>query len=246
MRLAVLMTNTDESAFAQVHPKDGEKFTALVQFARPDWETRVFAVKDGVFPASLGGFDGAIVTGSPASVNSGAEWVGRLLVLLREAVAARLPVFGACFGHQALALALGGAVGDNPGGFVHGLVPMQLGDVPDWARALPDPLHLYASHGEQVTQLPDGARVWASSEGCPAAGFSIGRHVFTTQHHPEMSADFFAALTDAFANDLGAETVARARGSMTRPADRGAFAETVARFFEQGQASAASRSITVA
>ncbi len=30
MRLAILMSNTDESEFAQQHPKDGEKWQALL------------------------------------------------------------------------------------------------------------------------------------------------------------------------------------------------------------------------
>ena len=48
------------------------------------------------------------VTGSPASVNSGADWVERLFQVIRAA-AGQVPVFGACFGHQAVAKALGGA-----------------------------------------------------------------------------------------------------------------------------------------
>ncbi len=36
MHLAPLMTNTDDSAFAQAYPKDGEKFTGLVHLVRPE------------------------------------------------------------------------------------------------------------------------------------------------------------------------------------------------------------------
>ena len=58
MHLAVLMTNTDESDFAQRHPKDGEKFKALIQSVRPDWTVSSFHVKDGVFPDDILAFDG--------------------------------------------------------------------------------------------------------------------------------------------------------------------------------------------
>ena len=78
MHLAILMTNTDESAFAQAHPKDGEKFAALIHAVRPDWSCDVFAVKDGVFPDDLAAFDGVMVTGSPASVHDDEPWIGRL------------------------------------------------------------------------------------------------------------------------------------------------------------------------
>ncbi len=50
MQIAVLMTNTDESAFAAAHPKDGQKFTAMIHSVRPDWQVTVFSVKDDEFP----------------------------------------------------------------------------------------------------------------------------------------------------------------------------------------------------
>ncbi|MCK5502914.1 MAG: type 1 glutamine amidotransferase, partial [Tritonibacter mobilis] len=71
MRIAILMTNTDDSAFAHRHPMDGEKFTTLVQMARPAWRCDVYAVKDGIFPDNIGTYDGAMITGSPASTRSG-------------------------------------------------------------------------------------------------------------------------------------------------------------------------------
>ena len=42
--------------------------------------------------------------------------------LIRRLVNEDRPLFGACFGHQAIAKALGGAVCDNPGPFVLGVV----------------------------------------------------------------------------------------------------------------------------
>ncbi len=53
MKLAILMTNTDESAFAQQHPKDGEKFSQMIAAVRPAWECVTYNVKDGDFPKDL-------------------------------------------------------------------------------------------------------------------------------------------------------------------------------------------------
>lgn len=236
MHLAILMTNTDESAFAQAHPKDGEKFTDLVRLVRPDWTTKVFPVKDGIFPDDLARFDGVIITGSPASVNSGAEWTERLFALIRDMVQSGVPIFGACFGHQALAMALGGTVGANPGGLVHGLTRNEMLVRPAWAQDLPDVVRLYGSHGEQVIALPEGAKVLSRSEGCPVSGFAIGEKVYTTQHHPEMSADFIAALTEEMAGQMGPERLAKARISLKEPSDMTVFAESIARFFEMATA----------
>ncbi|MDP5218598.1 type 1 glutamine amidotransferase [Ruegeria sp. 2205SS24-7] len=235
MHLAILMTNTDESDFAQQHPKDGEKFTDLIQLSRPDWTTEVFSVKDGVFPDDLSRFDGVIITGSPASVRNDAGWTRRLLDLIRTLHGQEMPIFGACFGHQAIALALGGALDDNPEGWVHGLTPNEIIARESWMGCLPDRIHLCASHKEQVSALPEGARNLMVSTQCMTSGFAIGRHIYTTQHHPEMSAGFIAALTEDMAPILGAELAERARSSLTHMANQRDYALSIAEFFEQAR-----------
>ncbi|PIE13080.1 MAG: glutamine amidotransferase [Rhodobacterales bacterium] len=224
MRIAILMTNTDESDFAHNWPRDGEKFPAMMRMVRPEWEYPVYAVKDGDFPESLEGIDGVMITGSPHSVNSDAAWVARLMGLIREIVRAGIPMFGACFGHQAIAMALGGSVGKNPEGWVFGQVDATFTD----GRRMP----IYASHCEQVDRLPDGARVIASGPGCPVAGFVIGQGVMTTQYHPEMTPDFFAALIDELTDELPDEVTASARESLVGAPDMVATAEWIACFLE--------------
>ena len=227
MRIAVLMTNTDESAFARRWPLDGEKFPEMMRLVRPDWEFVVYPVKDGVFPESLEGIDGVMITGSPASVNSGAPWVAELEALIRRMVDAGVPVFGACFGHQAIAKALGGKVEANPGGWVFGQVEQRLDD----GRVMP----IYASHSEQVSVLPEGARVVATGPGCDVAGFMIADHVMTTQYHPEREPEFVEALIDELSGELGPEVTARARASLGEAPDMAETAEWIARFLEGKQ-----------
>ncbi len=225
MRIAVLMTNTDESAFSQAWPKDGEKFPAMMRRVRPEWDYVVYSVKDGVFPDSLEGINGFLITGSPHSVNSGEAWVERLFALIREIYAAEIPMFGACFGHQAIALALGGKVGANPEGWVFGLVEARYRD----GTKLP----LYASHSEQVTRLPEGAEVLAEGPDCGVAAFVIGTSVMTTQYHPEMEPDFIAALVEHLSGELPQDVTERARKSLTEDADMLGMAERIALFLEE-------------
>jgi GMP synthase-like glutamine amidotransferase len=236
MHLAILMANTDESDFADCHPRDGAKFTTLIQSVRPDWTTQVFAVKDGEFPADLTAFDGAMITGSPASVHDPHPWIADLLTLIREMNAAHLPLFGACFGHQAIALALGGQVGPNPGGWVFGRTETRITEPAPWMSTLPATTALYAAHCEQVTAMPAQARALTTSPECPVGGFAIGTHVYTTQYHPEMSPGFIAALIEHLKDDKPAEVIARARASLAKPADSEPFADSIARFFEQAKA----------
>ncbi len=233
MHLALLVTNTDESDFAQKHPKDGVKFPTMIARVRPEWTFDVFIVKDGYFPKALDSFDGVMITGSPASVHDDAPWVPRLLDLIRDIHAQGIPLFGACFGHQAIALALGGSVGPNPNGYQHGRIANTITQRQPWMAALPDGFSLYGSHVEQVTRLPNGAAPVAASTDCTMAGFVIGNSIYTTQHHPEMTPQFIAALTDELADYFGPEITERARASLKQAADSDTYAETIAQFFEQ-------------
>lgn len=224
MRIAILMTNTDESPFAQKHPKDGQKFSELLWRVRPDWEFEVFSVKDDVFPATLE-YDGLLITGSPASVHDGAAWIARLEDVVRQAVALKAPMFGACFGHQVIARALGAEVIYNPAGWVLGKITTEF--EPGSRK-----VELYAAHKEQVSTLPKGARITARTDGCEIAGFAIADHVLTTQYHPEMTPDFVSALLKAFGDEIGQEITRNAAQSLDTPTDIVALAEWIARFFE--------------
>ena len=233
MRIGILMANTDESTFSQIHPKDGEKWQRVLSPLCPDCEFPVYAVKDGQFPDHVAGHDGFVITGSPASVNDLAPWLDRLFGLIREAVAEGVPLFGACFGHQAIALALGGAVEDNPGGWVFGTTATQVTAPAPWMEA--GPVRQYAAHVEQVTQLPDRAKIVMGNTDCPAGGFVIGTGVFTTQYHPEMTHDFVTALIEEYASKLPHEVAAAARGSLAETADNAMFARWIMAFFRQAQ-----------
>lgn len=239
MHLALLVTNTDESEFAHRHPKDGQKFPTMMARVRPCWTFDVFSAKDGQFPEPLTVYDGVMITGSPASVHDKEPWIAQLLELIRDIHLIGLPLFGACFGHQAIALALGGTVERNPSGYQHGRIENQITGRQPWMTAVPDRFSLYGSHIEQVTALPDQASAVARSTDCSIAGFVVGSHVYTTQHHPEMTPDFIAALTDDMAEYLGSTVADAARLSLKQATDSDAFAESIAQFFEHGTSATA-------
>lgn len=227
MHIALLMANTDESAFSQTRPKDAEKFAAMLHLLRPDWQLAVFAVKDGIFPPEGARFDGWIITGSPASVLDPLPWIPPLLALIRRLVAERQPIFATCFGHQAVALALGGEVGENPCGWVFGLTETEMEG---------ETYRLYAAHHQQVLRLPAGAEARGGNGDCPLGSFAIGTHVLTTQYHPEILPDFMADLTEELAADLPAEVIENARAQLVAgKADTRRIVARIVRFFEEAQ-----------
>jgi GMP synthase-like glutamine amidotransferase len=232
MHIGILVTNTDESAFASQHPKDGVKFRDLLQPLRPDWMFTAVQVKDGVFPKSVDEFNGYVITGSPASANGDAPWITRLMDFIREIDAAKIPTVGICFGHQAIARALGGTVSRNPGGWGFGVAETQFTYQEIWMVPQHDSLSLYAAHNEQVTALPRDAVALGGSEFCPIGSYKIGRHIFTTEYHPEMTPEFITALSYEIEKYVGRDHCAAAREKFRSPAQGAIFAQWMVNFLE--------------
>ncbi|WP_371170771.1 type 1 glutamine amidotransferase [Aliiroseovarius sp. 2305UL8-7] len=230
MKIAILMTNTDDSDFAHKHPLNGETWRTYLQPKRPDWSFTTFSVKDGEFPDDISQFDGWIVTGSPASVNDEDAWIATLLDLLKDIAAKKTPLFGACFGHQAIAKALGGTVAPNPEGWVLGSIEMEAIARPPWMEA--KRFWQYGAHSEQVTIPPDEAQVILRHSSCPVAGIAVENHIFTTQNHPEFGHDFIPLLIDELSNICPDKTIDAARLSLPLSADNGIFSDFIIRFFE--------------
>lgn len=232
--IGILLTSNDTSDFAKRFDHDGVRFTNLLAPLRPDWNFTTVSVKDGIFPDRPEAFDGYIITGSPASVQGRDAWILKLLEFIRETEARKVPQFGACFGHQALALALGGDVQRSPKGWGLGTSLTVFDRFAPWMEPRRETVRLYSAHQEQVTRLPDAAEVLGGDDFCPIGAFRIGSHVFTTEFHPEMTPDFIGGLVDYLADHLDAETIGRARTSLALEEDGRFFARWIAAFLEGG------------
>ncbi|MCY4542914.1 MAG: type 1 glutamine amidotransferase [Rhodobacteraceae bacterium] len=233
MHIAILLTSNDKSEFAQRFPDDGEKFRKLLASVRPEWRYRVVRVAEMEFPENLDEFDGFVITGSPASVNDELPWIEELLDLIVSLHRKQRPVFGCCFGHQAIAKALGGRVGYNPGdGWSLGISRANYSIPMDWMPECQTHIDLYAAHSEQVHELPIQAISIASSTGCPCSAFVVGNHIMTTQYHPEMSEEFMRQLIDHLSEELTANQGNRFLEQLRKPAQGAEFGAWITRFLE--------------
>ncbi|MFL0579858.1 glutamine-hydrolyzing GMP synthase [Dietzia sp. 179-F 9C3 NHS] len=96
-----------------------------------------------------------------------------------------LPVFGICYGFQAMARALGGEV-EHTGSREYGRTDMTVSGGALHA-GLPGHHPVWMSHGDAVTRAPEGFTVTASSAGAPVAAFECAeRRMAGVQYHPEV------------------------------------------------------------
>lgn len=232
-RIAILLANNDESAFARRFPDDAQKVRTRLLPLRPAWQFETVAVRDGAFPASPHDFDGYVITGSPASVNQKLDWIKRLSDFIMALHQSRTPTVGLCFGHQAIAAALGGTVGDNPQGWGLGVEHTQFTRFESWMVPQHESVALFAAHNEQVLVPPERARILGSNPTCPVASFAIDDHFFTTEYHPELTEDFMRALIDALSSGLDPGIVNRARQQIKQSVDGDLFAKWMVNFLDR-------------
>jgi GMP synthase (glutamine-hydrolysing) len=171
-------------------------------------EAVVVDVQGGDALPARDGLAGVIVTGSGAMVTERLDWSERSAVWLREAAHAGVPVFGICYGHQLLAHALGGQVGDNPTGREMGTIEVRVhaaaADDPLFA-GLPPSFRAQSTHLQTVLRAPEGAQVLAASEQDACQAFRWGTQAWGVQFHPEFGAVHMRGYVHARAEALQAE-----------------------------------------
>ena len=154
-----------------------------------------------------------VLSGGPASVYAdGAPQLDPALFDLG------LPVFGICYGFQAMARALGGTVA-HTGTSEYGRTELKVtgGEL---HSGLPSVQPVWMSHGDAVTEAPEGFDVVASSPGAAVAAFeNRDRRLAGVQYHPEvMHTPHGQQVLSRFLHDfagLGAEwTAANIAGAL--------------------------------
>ncbi|BBX04337.1 glutamine-hydrolyzing GMP synthase [Mycolicibacterium moriokaense] len=121
-----------------------------------------------------------VLSGGPASVyEEGAPQLNA------EVFDLGVPVFGICYGFQAMAQALGGTVA-RTGTSEFGRTELKVtgGEL---HSDLPSTQPVWMSHGDAVTVAPEGFDVVATSSGAPVAAFeNRAKRLAGVQYHPEV------------------------------------------------------------
>ncbi|HEY2947594.1 MAG TPA: glutamine-hydrolyzing GMP synthase [Micromonosporaceae bacterium] len=151
--------------------REARVYSEIVPHSTPVAELRT---KD---PAAI------ILSGGPSSVyEPGAPQVDPALFELG------VPVFGICYGFQAMAQALGGTVAHTGRREFGGTRLTARPDEGVLFAGLPADQHVWMSHGDCVTAAPAEFTVNAGSAGAPVAAFEdVARRRAGVQFHPEVA-----------------------------------------------------------
>jgi GMP synthase-like glutamine amidotransferase len=222
MKLAILETGRPPGTLADEFGDYPAMMRAMLGF---DFETETFDVQAGRLP-DPSDHDAVLLTGSPAGVYDPFPWIPGLLDFIRAASDSRM--VGICFGHQAMAEALGGRVEKSDKGWGAGLHRYQIVRHEAWmdgAGAVAAP----ASHQDQVVVQPPHTEVIARSSFTQFAGLAwTDRPAISFQFHPEFSPAFAKALIEKRYDIVPDPDAAIA--SLDAPNDSGRVAGWIRRF----------------
>jgi GMP synthase-like glutamine amidotransferase len=228
MKAGLLLCDEVPAALQQY----GGTYLEMFQKLFPELDFRPFHLLKYEFPKDLHECEVYMTTGSRYSVYDQVDWIDRLQQFVRLLYQSDKPFVGVCFGHQMIGQALGGEVRKSSKGWCIGLHSFKINHSKDWMDPHQAEIRLLMSCQDQITTLPDGAEVLASSEDCPYALIQVGCHTLGIQAHPEHTASFNQALFESRIDRIGEDKVEEARDSVSNEIDRQLFAQWVMNFFE--------------
>ncbi|MFB6280749.1 MAG: GMP synthase subunit A [Haloferacaceae archaeon] len=154
------------------------QFTHLERRALRDVGVETAIVDNDTPPEEIDA-DGLVLSGGPSI-----DRIGRC----REYLDMDRPVLGICLGMQAMARELGGAVGSGDYGGYADVEVEVLDDADPLIGSLYPSTRTWASHADEVIDLPDGFVRTATSDVCEIEAMSdADRDRYGVQWHPEVA-----------------------------------------------------------
>jgi len=149
---------------------------------------KVFKAQNGTLPDLNEGFSHIILTGSEASILDDYPWLTEEVKFIQEAANNNIAILGSCYGHQLLALALGGSKcikrSEQP---EVGWLPIQV-KKDSLLLGKKGVIYSFACHFDEVVNLGPEFDILASSAHCQIQAFKVkNKRIWGLQPHPEIN-----------------------------------------------------------
>ena len=201
-RVNILLCDTFPGRLPAFIPNYESLFMDLFAGIGEQVNYRVFQTWQGELPTVVNADEIYLVPGSLDAAYDDKPWIVALLQWIEKAYVRGARLMGVCFGHQAIARALGGAVRQFAGGFGVGVRASRVIDR-DMKTYFPgQEMRLLYSHHDQVVALPQDAELCATSDFCENESFRIGHQVITFQGHPEFTVAYSRHLLTNCSDDV--------------------------------------------
>jgi len=230
VKLGILKTDAVRQEWVPEFGEYPDMFRRLLGPRDDDLEFAVYDVMQGEYPADIDDVDAYLITGSKFSVYEDLDWIHRLLAFLRLLHERRKKIVGICFGHQAVAQALGGRTEKAAAGWGVGLHQHRFTARPPWLDDGDAAFAILVSHQDQVALPPDGAAVLAGSDFCPNAVCQVGEHILTFQGHPEFVNAYSRAIIEYRWDMIGEERAREGIASLAGRPETDRMAQWILRF----------------
>jgi len=197
--LGILETGIIDQHLIRIHGTYPDMFVKMYRDQDPNVIFKFYNVIENHYPTDIDECDAYLITGSKSDSFSDEPWVITLRQYIRTLYSQSKSLIGVCFGHQAIAIALGGQAQRSDKGWGIGVYNSQietqiLQQKLPWLESQYQSFNILVSHQDQVTKLPPGATLLASNDFCPNSAFYIEDKVLCFQGHPEISPGFARGL----------------------------------------------------
>ena len=232
MKIGILETDKVRDTLVEEFGTYPEMFIRLFSSVTSNVTFKVYEVLSGDYPSSVDECDAYLITGSKCSAYEDLPWIHQLSDFIVKLHNAKKNLVGICFGHQLIAIALGGVTQKYKGGWGVGVCDYKLKEKLAWLNTEEINFSLLATHQDQVTRLPSEATLLAGNNFCKNAMFSVGNHILTFQGHPEFIPNYSRCLIHIRREIMGEDVSDDALASLSRRHDGLLIAQWIVAFLK--------------